>query len=616
MIPKETIEAIKAKADIVSVIGQYIKLEKKGADYKGLCPFHKDTHPSLSVSPSKRVFKCFSCGAAGDVIKFVQDFKHISYPEAIAEVGATCGVTVARESGESARYAMLSRYKDIMDAATSFYVFCLNQTQEGQIALDYLHKRQLSDDVIKHFKIGAAPREEGLLTQHLSEEGVLPLDLIKVGLARASEQTPGGYYDVFRNRVMFPLDGLDGRIVGFSGRIYAAKGDAKYVNTSENAVFHKGSLLYHYAEAMNPAAQEDRIYLFEGFMDVIACYRAGILNAVASMGTALTREQIQALLKVTKNVVIVYDGDAPGIAATKKAIGLFRAAGITPEACLFPDGMDPDEYINRYGAEALVKHLTTARESAIDYGYRVSSLGKDLTKTEDRDAFRREVFALLKAFANPVYTADIMGRLEKDLGIPRKELEASFAASPTEESPFKTPSFSEAPPVIPGETDEGLIPPDDYLAYPAETSTQPLPKNKVTSAEERLIWFEYRDKTLANRIELTLGESTSEITLWEIRKGLHDFYADHEVMDADLLAAARFISPDAQDRLTKILALYPDHAADEEYVKELMDCLKVAQAASAVVVAGDDDDARLKALAKKKRLTTRVKLGDEGKYGK
>lgn len=421
-IPDATIKQILDKADIVAIIGEHIRLEKKGNDYKGICPFHDDSNPSLSVSPNKKVFKCFSCGETGNAITFVQKFKHISFPEAVKYVGEKCGIEV--NTGNISHKQNFEKLYKIMQDATSYYEFYLKNSIEGKNALEYLHNRKLDDQIIKRFRIGLSSSENNLLFEAMTkkEEPYLPVDLIKCGLIRDNHS------DMFRNRIIFPIDDVNGHIVGLSGRIFNSnqRNEPKYINSQENDIFKKGNILYNYSYSLNDIKKKNRIYIFEGFMDVIAAYKANVLNTVATMGTALTDNHIKMIKKLTSNIVLCFDGDIAGITATKRAISLFLKENMNVNVMLLPEGMDPDEYLLKYGSASLNDFLENKSISSIDYLYSLEK--RDLIKDDINsvEKFKKNIFSYLKMYNSKFIENQIIKRMSEDLELENKDLNKDF----------------------------------------------------------------------------------------------------------------------------------------------------------------------------------------------
>lgn len=321
MLIKELSKRVIEEADIVDVVSEVVSLVPKGSSYFGLCPFHADKNPSMSVSREKKIFNCFSCGTKGNVISFYAKYNNLSYNESTIQLAKKIGIQVDEKlTLQSEKDASL--YK-AMEEATSFYQFYLMNSIESEEALKYLNNRGITKEIIEKFGIGLAPSAEDDLYVTLKKEKITELDQIELGLIAGNSQ--GKIYDLFRRRIMFPINDHFGKPVGFSGRIYLPEqnNQPKYVNSKETAIFHKGNLLYNFYNASKSARLEDCFYLFEGFMDVIAAEKAGIYNGVATMGTALTSDHIRSLLSVSNNIILCFDGDEAGIKALKRSLSLF-----------------------------------------------------------------------------------------------------------------------------------------------------------------------------------------------------------------------------------------------------------------------------------------------------
>ncbi|NQN50204.1 DNA primase [Streptococcus suis] len=370
MLSKDKITEIKQALNIVDVIGETIALTKAGRNYIGLCPFHGEKTPSFNVVEDKQFYHCFGCGKSGDVFKFVEEIRGIPFAEAVSALAEKAGFQVEfqppnhlqpkRENPHQALY-------DIHQDATKFYHALLMTTKMGEEARQYLHQRGLTDEVIKIFQLGLAPAEQNILYQKLSQN-YDEESLLHSGLFNPSEQNM--IFDAFQGRIMFPLTDEYGRVIAFSGRIWTDKDLqnkqlAKYKNSRGTAIFNKSYELYHLDKAKAVIKKQREVYLMEGFLDVIAAHRAGIDNAVASMGTALTREHVGHLAKFCKKIVLTYDGDRAGQAATMKALDELRDFQV--EIVSLPDNMDPDEFLQKNSEEALRQVLTKSRISDVEF---------------------------------------------------------------------------------------------------------------------------------------------------------------------------------------------------------------------------------------------------------
>ncbi|HEL1731055.1 DNA primase [Streptococcus suis] len=370
MLSKDKITEIKQALNIVDVIGETVALTKAGRNYVGLCPFHGEKTPSFNVIEDKQFYHCFGCGKSGDVFKFVEEVRGVSFADAAAILAEKAGFQVDVTPSYHQEEKRVSPHQvlyDIHRDAAKFYHALLMTTKMGEEARAYLHQRGLTDDVIKTFQLGLAPAEQNILYQKLSgqydEES-----LLNSGLFNPSENNI--IYDAFQERIIFPLADEYGRIVAFSGRIWTEedrnnKQLAKYKNSRSTAIFNKSYELYYLDKAKAVIKKQRETYLMEGFLDVIAAHRVGIDNAVASMGTALTREHVAHLAKFCKKIVLTYDGDKAGQAATMKALDELQDFQV--EIVSLPDNMDPDEFLQKNSEEALQQVLTKSRISDVEF---------------------------------------------------------------------------------------------------------------------------------------------------------------------------------------------------------------------------------------------------------
>ena len=370
MVDKQLISEIKNSVNIVDVIGEVVQLTKAGRNFLGLCPFHGEKTPSFNVVEDKQFYHCFGCGRSGDVFKFIEDYRGVSFMEAVQIVGDQVGIRVQTLPPSQSRPQQADEkqpFYEIHQEAAKFYHAILMTTKMGEEARQYLYDRGLDDEVLRHFQIGLAPAEGNYLLQSVSgkfSENILA----DSGLFHISDR--GIMYDAFQDRIMFPLSDDTGRVIAFSGRLWresaeGAKPQGKYKNSRGTLLFNKSYELYHLDKAKQVAKKNHELYLMEGFMDVIAAYRAGIENAVASMGTALTQEHVAHLSKFTKKVILAYDGDKAGRLATAKALEVLEKQEV--EVVQIPDQMDPDEYLNKNSPQALADLLEKTRLSRVEF---------------------------------------------------------------------------------------------------------------------------------------------------------------------------------------------------------------------------------------------------------
>lgn len=355
MVKEEDINAIRKACNIVDIISSYIPVTLKGKDYKCVCPFHDDHSPSMSISTSKQIYKCFSCGAAGNVFTFVENYDHVSFGEAVRIVAEKIGYNLAGVVKQEIVYKYQKEY-DLMDLVNKYYENNIN-TKSGLLAKEYLHKRGLNDENIKEFRIGVSTDEKNVLTTLLQKKGYQIDTLLNLGLSGANGTD---YYDVFRGRITFPLCDDKGHIVGYSARIYRSEELAKYINTKETYIYKKGDFLYNYHLAREEAKRLGKLIIVEGQMDAIRIYINGVKNVVALMGTALTNEQVNLIKALRCSVILALDGDSAGATATLKNGEILIKAGINVEVVRISLKKDPDEYILSYGIESYMKNVDNA----------------------------------------------------------------------------------------------------------------------------------------------------------------------------------------------------------------------------------------------------------------
>ena len=385
-LSQEKINEIRNSVNIVDVISSYIPLTPKGKNYFGVCPFHDDTNPSMSVSPSRQIYKCFSCGATGTVFKFIMDYENISFMEAVKKVADLGGIAV--NIGKVHKKKTNTELHQIYDLSLKFYINNLN-TAQGREAKEYLNKRNISEDIIKEFQIGLALKKDTL--SKILIKKFKPEDVLKSGLVGKNDY---GYYDLFYERIMFPLYDLDGNPVAYSGRIYNRQDNSKYFNTIETEIFKKGELLYNYHRAKDEARRKNKVLIMEGFMDVIRAYTIGVKNVVATMGTAVTEVQANLIKRMAKEIILCFDGDEAGAKATMSCSNELLKIGVTPKVIRLEDNLDPDEYIQKYGKEAFQKKIDNPI-NIMDFKLSYLKKGKDLTSSVDGAKYISELITEL-----------------------------------------------------------------------------------------------------------------------------------------------------------------------------------------------------------------------------
>ncbi|TLG81403.1 DNA primase [Vagococcus zengguangii] len=416
-IPQEVLDEIRHQVNIVDVVGQYVQLKKSGKNYFGLCPFHDEKSPSFSVAEDKQIFHCFGCGKGGNVFQFVQEVDGVSFVESVEKVAETSHVQINYQFqpemsvNETVQKRKFDTLIEMHEKAATLYQHVLLKTKVGEPALDYLYQRGLTDEQIEHFGIGFAPTENSLLRRVFENDGYSEEMLAASGLM--SQRDNGEFFDRFFGRIMFPIRNNQGKLVAFSGRLFDQylldqKKSPKYLNSPETEIFNKRQVLYNFHEARKVGRKENELVLFEGFMDVIAAYNAGIKNGVASMGTSLTSEQINTLQRTVSQVLVCYDGDNAGKEASFRAMNVINDhSALDISLVLLPERMDPDEFIQKYGPERFVNLLKNHRESPftfkLEYYKQNKNLDNELDRLEYLETMVRELLSVNSVIEREVY---------------------------------------------------------------------------------------------------------------------------------------------------------------------------------------------------------------------
>ena len=419
-IPEKFIQDLVDRSDIVDVVSGYVRLSKRsGANMFGLCPFHSEKTPSFSVSPDKQIYHCFGCGKGGGVISFIMEIENLSYPEAIAFLAKRAGMQMPEET-DSAEGRKRARMLAVNKEAARWFYSNLSKP-EGAPAVQYIQRRGISPAMVKNFGLGAAPDTWDSLRNAMHEKGFTDNELFDAGLVKRGKN--GGFYDAFRNRLMFPVIDVRGNVIGFSGRILG-DGEPKYLNSPETLTFNKSRNLF----AMNLAkkSKSGYIILSEGNIDVVSLHQAGFDSAVASLGTSLTSEQARLISRYTNEVIIAYDNDGAGLKASQRAIGILEKLDIKVRVLRMSGAKDPDEYIKTKGPEAFRKLLESS-ENQMDYRLRAIREKYDLTDSEQKVAYLKEVYDLIARLPNKVrrevYSELIAESLQIDNNLVKKDVE-------------------------------------------------------------------------------------------------------------------------------------------------------------------------------------------------
>jgi len=437
--PGSIADKVKQQADIVRLVGDYVRLKKSGQNFVGLCPFHPEKTPSFAVHPVKQIYHCFGCGAGGDVFKFVMEMEKVAFPEALRLVAEKIGVRLPERAPRTPEEAKATRQRTSLvklhEQAAAFFAEQLQSTKEGRLARAYLSDRGLDEDTIRAFGIGYAPGAGDALLRRLRELDASPEALAASGLVNKDER--GGLYDRFRRRVMFPIATESGRTVAFGGR---ALGDAegsgpKYMNSPESPIYSKSRVLYNLHRAKEAVRKQNYAVLVEGYLDCIGAHTAGVANVVASCGTSLTPEQVQLLGRSTHNVVVNFDPDAAGVAATERSLNLLLEQGFQVRVLALPAGTDPDSFVRQQGAAAYRDKLKESKPY-LEYLAERARSDFDLHSQEGKIAALNFLLPYLARVPSKIrraeWAAELAQRLAIDEALVREELRRAAQERRTE----------------------------------------------------------------------------------------------------------------------------------------------------------------------------------------
>ena len=420
LISDDTIERIKGRVDIADIVSQHVSLSKAGQNLKGLCPFHHEKTPSFTVSPSKQIFHCFGCGAGGNVFTFLSRLTGASFPEVVRDLGQTVGIEIEeRASYSSPQSVMAQTVERINQAATAWFQTNLRDERIGRQAREYLAHRGVESRMVDRFGIGVAPAEWDGLLRALTNKGFSQSDLASAGLVIA-RTNKSGFYDRFRARVMFTITDLRKRVVGFGGRVL---GDdtPKYLNSSDTVLFKKSHTLFALDHAREAIAKTKTVIVVEGYFDAIALHQAGLAHTVATLGTALTSDHVQALRRFASNVVLLFDPDPAGVRAALRGLDLFVNSGLGVKVVTLPVGEDPDTYVRKEGPEAFAR-LEEQAPSLLDFALEQSLKATEVETIEGRIRNVDEILRILQKGEHPIEREERLKVVAERLGISQARL--------------------------------------------------------------------------------------------------------------------------------------------------------------------------------------------------
>ncbi len=419
---------VKEGADIVSIIGQYVSLKRAGARYVAVCPFHNDRHPSMNVNPRMGIYKCFACGAGGDVIKFVQEFEKIGFIEALKQVAAKSGIAIPETfaAGNKENSDKTAAVLEANRIALQVYVENLPKSPE---ALKYLESRGLDRETVKQFQIGVAPQAPDRIRQLAEAKKVPGRAFVDAGILGVA--AGGRIYDRFAGRLIFPIFNLSGRVIAFGGRIAPGREGPKYINTPESPLYHKGRVLYGFHSARQAVDQSGEVVVVEGYMDLVSLWQAGIRNAVAVCGTALTKEHAQMLSRFARKVFLFFDGDAAGRTAVRRSLGPLLEQGMEVRVPVLPADADPDSFVRANSVES-VRMLFDAADDLPGFLVRATGKVPEALSPEEKDGLVREASGLLAGHPSPTVREEHLRSLRERLGLRAgRSAAARIAAAPS-----------------------------------------------------------------------------------------------------------------------------------------------------------------------------------------
>ncbi|MGE0644304.1 MAG: DNA primase [Nitrospira sp.] len=419
-ISDDTIERIKGRVDITDIVSHHVSLSKAGQNLKGLCPFHHEKTPSFTVSPSKQIFHCFGCGAGGNVFTFLSRLTGASFPEVVRDLGRTVGIEVEQKTAYPGPQAVMAQTVERMNqAAAAWFQTNLRDERVGAQAREYLVGRGIEPRMVDKFGVGVAPAEWDGLLRALTSKGFSHSDLASAGLVIA-RTNKSGFYDRFRSRVMFTITDLRKRIVGFGGRVLG-EGTPKYLNSSDTMLFKKGQTLFALDQARDAIVQTKTVIIVEGYFDAIALHQAGLTNAVATLGTALTPDHVQVLRRFASKVVLLFDPDAAGVRAALRGLDLFVNSGLGVKVVTLPAGEDPDTYVRKEGPEAFAR-LEEQAPSLLDFALEESLKATEASTIEERIRSVDEILRILQKSEHPIEREERLKVVAERLGINQSRL--------------------------------------------------------------------------------------------------------------------------------------------------------------------------------------------------
>ena len=550
--PDEVIEEVRMKNDIVDVISGYVKLQKKGANYFGLCPFHNEKSPSFSVSPGKQMYYCFGCGAGGNVITFLMEYENYTFQEALSSLADRAGVNLPKmEYGREAREQaeLRARLLEVNKLAANYFYYQMKQPQ-GKPAYDYFHlKRGLADETIVHFGLGYSNKTSDDLYRYLKGKGYEDSFLKDTGLVTLEER---GGRDKFWNRVMFPIMDVNNRVIGFGGRVMG-DGEPKYLNSPETKLFDKSRNLYglNYARL----SREGYLLICEGYLDVISLHQAGFTNAVASLGTAFTSQHANVLKRYTDQVILTYDSDGAGVKAALRAIPILKEVGMSIKVLNMKPYKDPDEFIKNMGAEAFRQRIKEAKNSFL-FEVDVLRRGYEMDDPEQKTRFYQETARKLLQFGEALERENYLQAVAREQMIPADELRGLVNRMGMSMGLKAGESLSHSGRVVPQEAEEEGFPGSGSGGSGLSGSRKPRRPDKedgIRRSQRLLLTWLIETPALFEKIEgVITADDFVEDLYHQVAQMVFDGHREGNLNPAAILS--RFIND--EDQYKEVAALF------------------------------------------------------------
>lgn len=562
MIRQSTIDQIFSAASVEEVVGDYVKLTRSGSGMGGLCPFHNEKSPSFKVSPSLGIYKCFGCGRGGNVVDFVMEIEKMSYPEALRHLASKYHIEIEEDQGNKEELSEQVKLREGLFAALVFAQkyfrdILLEDTEGRNIGYSYFKERGLTDQTIEKFGLGYGKNSWEAFYQHAISSGYDVNVLTQAGLIKQRQSEDGadtGYYDVYRERVMFPIYNLGGKVVGFGGRqLTSNKKSPKYINSPENEVYHKSSVLYGLFQAKKAIREKQDVFLVEGYLDVLMLAQSGIENVVATSGTALTPEQVKLIKRFSDNVTMLFDGDPAGIKAAMRGVDLLLAGGLNVQIVVFPEGEDPDSYCRKLGGSGLTDFIEKEKKDFVSFKANILREEKGSDSVGLSETAREIVESIVK-IPDPlkrnafIKQAANLLQFDEQLLMAEAKRIRNVTTQDTNRKAQRTgqqTSFIEPMPVVP-------------------TITAPEGKSKEQSLLESLILYgelPYDEEVdMAGYIFSELEEDNYEfenVSIAECIEDAKEFYTFHDKMQEDFYTKHRVLGKIAADVLSVKYELSP-----------------------------------------------------------